>query len=287
MQPLFSIISPTYNRASFISRAIQSVIDQEYANWELLIIDDGSTDDTEQVVATFSDDRIKYHWQENAERSVARNKGVELAQGTFICFLDSDDRYLPNHLAILDKFIKSTKQRKAAFITQVCRDTGGGLQEEPAFCKVFSTDIDNVLVQPVMTSRICLHREVARDFPFDPTIRISEDRELLVRVATKYPIYSLPEWTVVYEDHAERTVNLNTEKNHQANIELVNQLIKEHKQISRKAGKLALAAAWYNLGQEYARLGKRIKSAQAFLQSSLYLPAYKLKRKVALLLGKG
>jgi glycosyltransferase involved in cell wall biosynthesis len=89
--PFFSIILPTYNRASFISKAIESVIDQLYNKWELIILDDGSTDNTKEIVLSFNDDRIRYIYQENKERSAARNNGIRNAKGEYICFLDSDD----------------------------------------------------------------------------------------------------------------------------------------------------------------------------------------------------
>jgi len=93
MNPFFSIIIPTYNRASMIPKAIESVLQQTFVEWELIIIDDGSIDNTAEIVKTYTDSRIKYIWQENQERSVARNKGISIAKGRYICFLDSDNKY--------------------------------------------------------------------------------------------------------------------------------------------------------------------------------------------------
>ena len=97
--PFFSVIVPTRNRSSLIGKAIKSVLDQSFSNWELLIIDDGSTDDTREIVSTYHDIRIKYHYKKHAERSSARNYGIELAKGKYICFLDDDDYYLPAYLS--------------------------------------------------------------------------------------------------------------------------------------------------------------------------------------------
>ena len=94
---LFSIIIPTYNREKFISIAIESVKNQLFQNWELIVIDDGSTDNTKNIVKHYlSDSRIKYVYQENQERSASRNNGVNIANGKWICFLDSDDKFLSN-----------------------------------------------------------------------------------------------------------------------------------------------------------------------------------------------
>lgn len=96
-----SVIIPAYNQAHFIGRAIQSVLDQTYQDFEIIVVDDGSTDNTAEVVHGFEDSRIRYLFQENQGLSAARNKGLRLAQGEFISFLDSDDEFLPHKLELL------------------------------------------------------------------------------------------------------------------------------------------------------------------------------------------
>ena len=97
-KPFFSVIIPSYNRASFIGIAIDSVIRQSFQDWELIIVDDGSTDDTKKVILSYHDKRITYIYQEKKERCAARNLGILNSKGAYICFLDSDDYYLRNHL---------------------------------------------------------------------------------------------------------------------------------------------------------------------------------------------
>ena len=93
MNPYFSIIIPAFNRAHLISKAIDSVIAQTFEDWELIIVDDGSTDNTKDLICNYQekDSRINYIFQKNAERSAARNNGIANAKGEYICFLDSDD----------------------------------------------------------------------------------------------------------------------------------------------------------------------------------------------------
>ncbi len=98
MDTLFSIITPTYNRAYILPKAIESLLAQTYKNWEMIIIDDGSTDNTKEVVGRFNDPRIKYFYQNNQKQCAARNKGLELAQGQWVCYLDSDNELFPNYL---------------------------------------------------------------------------------------------------------------------------------------------------------------------------------------------
>lgn len=94
--PLISVIMPAYNVSLYIADSIQSVVEQTYSNWELLIINDGSTDNTAEVVKKFSDPRIRYFEKENGGVSSARNVGLDEMKGDFFCFLDADDQ-LPNY----------------------------------------------------------------------------------------------------------------------------------------------------------------------------------------------
>lgn len=97
---LVSIIMPAYNVEKYIGASITSVINQTYSNWELFVIDDGSTDGTAAIVQSFieKDDRIKYLHQENARQARARNNGISHAKGSLLAFLDSDDMWLPQKL---------------------------------------------------------------------------------------------------------------------------------------------------------------------------------------------
>jgi teichuronic acid biosynthesis glycosyltransferase TuaG len=105
--PLISVIMPAYNSSNFISEAIHSVIIQSYTNWELLIINDGSTDTTSEIALNFCnlDSRIKYYYQENGKQGKARNLGISKANGEFIAFLDADDLWLSEKLEIQIKEI--------------------------------------------------------------------------------------------------------------------------------------------------------------------------------------
>ena len=98
---LVSIIMPSWNTGRFIAESIQSVIDQTYKKWELIIVDDCSTDNTDEVVATFKDDRIKYlKNKKNSGAALTRNRAMREAQGEWIAFLDSDDLWTPQNIRL-------------------------------------------------------------------------------------------------------------------------------------------------------------------------------------------
>lgn len=112
MNELVSIITPTYNCAKFIGETIDSVLSQTYTNWEMIIVDDCSTDNTEEIVKYYSkdDNRIKYYKLENnSGAAVSRTKAMELANGQYMAFLDSDDLWCSNKLEIQIKFMKDNE----------------------------------------------------------------------------------------------------------------------------------------------------------------------------------
>ena len=101
--PFFSVIIPTYNRADTIQASIKSVLNQTFENHELIVVDDGGTDNTEKIVTGFQDNRIKYIYQPNSGVSQARNTGAAHARGRYLLFLDSDDSFTPQYLEKLNE----------------------------------------------------------------------------------------------------------------------------------------------------------------------------------------
>ncbi len=114
---LVSVIIPTYNRAHLIGRAIQSVLNQTYKNMEIIIADDGSTDNTEEIVKSFQDKRIKYiKYPENKGGCAARNIGIRSSRGKYISFLDSDDEWLPEKLEKQLEVFEKSQDEKLGFV---------------------------------------------------------------------------------------------------------------------------------------------------------------------------
>jgi glycosyltransferase involved in cell wall biosynthesis len=106
-QPLVSIIVPAYNAASYISDLIESVLGQTWANWELIVVDDGSTDETAAILANVRDPRIRIITQCNAGASAARNAGLDVASGEFVTFVDADDKLSPESLACRARYLQA------------------------------------------------------------------------------------------------------------------------------------------------------------------------------------
>ncbi len=106
--PLVSIVLPTYNRAGYLTRSIKSVLTQTINSWELIIIDDGSNDNSFEIIKNnfLPEERIKYHKQSHKGISESLNNGIRFSKGKFITFLGSDDKYLPQHLELRVEFLK-------------------------------------------------------------------------------------------------------------------------------------------------------------------------------------
>jgi glycosyltransferase involved in cell wall biosynthesis len=201
--PFFSVIIPTYNRAVFLKKAIKSVLDQEYTDWELLIIDDGSTDNTSELVKSYHDPRVRYIFQQNAERSVARNNGIENAKGKYICFLDSDDYYLPNHLINFYNKIKESNDQHAMFVSGIFEEAPSGGEKKDLFdlkylCNPLIFYWENTILTPIS---ICIHQYILKENKFIPEFNIWEDTHLWLRILAQYPFYYINDYTAVYVRH--------------------------------------------------------------------------------------
>ncbi len=204
----FSIIIPTYNRAHILPRTIASVLAQTYTNWECIIVDDGSTDNTKELIASYTYPRITYIYQTNAERSAARNNGIRLAQGEYICFLDSDDEYLPEHLEVLEREIFNIKSPiQAMYFTNAVFAQSGSMWK-PEFPKLrLGYTLDYMLDNPIIPARVCIHSHILQHIQFREDIVIVEDQVLWSTIAMHYPVYHIREYTVRYHLHEDNSVN--------------------------------------------------------------------------------
>lgn len=203
--PFFSIVMPTYNRASFLPDTIHSVLQQLFQDWELIIIDDGSTDNTSQTVQQFADARIRYYWQTNQERSAARNKGIELAAGKFICFLDSDDHWRKNHLTVLFDKIQENNGKPALYFTSIAWNFPDRKQDV-----IFNSPTGKNLAEYVITNQIatpsaCIHFSLLESRKFNTSIRINEDVELFARIVSVVDLIQSKEVTVDVIIHNQNT----------------------------------------------------------------------------------
>lgn len=213
--PFFSIIIPTYNRAHTIRRTVNSCLLQEFADFEVIIVDDGSTDNTREIIQDLQyDNRVKYFKIENSERAVARNHGISMARGEYLTFLDSDDLLYPDFLTNANAVI-ATKNKPSFFnLSYEVRDDADKLK----FRFHYHRSNDFYLLVPG-NQMSCIgnfiHKKVTEEYKFneDSGIIRSEDWELWVRITARYGYEIDKKVSCCVYDHQERSVrNYDVEK---------------------------------------------------------------------------
>ena len=195
---LISIIMPTYNCAKFIKETIQSVINQTYENWELVIVDDCSNDNTEEIVASFNDKRIKYHkLEKNSGAAVARTTAMKMATGNYMAFLDSDDLWKKDKL---EKQLDFMKKNNYNFTCTAYEQID---EEENKLNKVIKTkkkaNYNRILLDcPVGNSTVMYNVDNLGKFEV-PNIRKRNDDALWLQILKKEKfIYGMPDVLMEY-----------------------------------------------------------------------------------------
>ncbi|MFC1616200.1 glycosyltransferase family 2 protein [Patescibacteria group bacterium] len=195
-KPVFSVITPTFNRAYVLWKAIQSVLGQTFPYFELIIVDDGSDDDTEKMVKQFSDPRVKYFkLLENSGASAARNYGLNKANGDYVAYLDSDNFWYPEYLEVMmDAFKKFNDKilvfcRKNYRLTLVEDGKEKRLRDEFTSHRKFF-DLKRLWHRRILidTNTMCHRRKEVLDLGgWDEDLGFWEDWELTLRISEKYP----------------------------------------------------------------------------------------------------
>lgn len=203
--PLVSVIIPAYNADQFIAQAIQSALNQTYRSYEIIVVDDGSTDTTKEVLATFGDN-IHCLYQENRGPSAARNAGIKIAQGKYICFLDADDLWTSDKLRVQCEFMEQNQDVAFACSDHEEFDAGGIVLRsflekkeetlgpniigknpvENAFIKILSMNF--ISTPTIILRKTCLEKVGL----FDEGLWSIEDRDLWLRIAANFPIACIP-----------------------------------------------------------------------------------------------
>jgi len=209
-EPLLSVVIPSYNRADYIGETIESVLQQTYSNIEVVVIDDGSTDNTAQVVEPFAP-RVRYIRQENAERGASRNHGLRLAKGEYIAFLDSDDLWLPDKA---ERGIHFLRDRPG--VGMLCTDAieidGEGNERRLLHARGYSGKVtgkllqNNFVIMPTHLARTSVVREIG-GFREERKLSGSEDWEMWVRLSLVAEIAYIPQVTAKYRVHTANTMS--------------------------------------------------------------------------------
>jgi glycosyltransferase involved in cell wall biosynthesis len=254
--PYFSIIIPSYNRAKFLLDTIAGVLCQDFTHFELIVIDDGSVDDTKEIVLSMqsTDSRLHYFYQQNSERAIARNRGAELAKGKFLIFLDSDDRFATsNYLQTLYTFIQKEHEVTGLYFCGAYIDYGDRKEMTKSIPTSSFTNFDFFLNEAVIPARVCLSKEIMKHYQFDPDCIVVEDTVLWTAVMKDYPIKYIPYYGVTYQIHEGNSVNIS----------------KQNAYLLRLRG-LKKLFRYYEVGKQIPDVTKKSQINRCYLGIALY-----------------
>ncbi len=205
-----SVVIPTHNRHEKLANAIKSVLDQTYQNFELVIVDDKSTDDTRETVEGFNDDRIIYlRNQRNLGGGGSRNVGIRISDGEFIAFLDDDDEWFPKKLEKQVKVLKDTSSTFCGVYTGLVKYKNGLMVSKKV------NDIDGDLFETLLweniigsTSVVMLKKEHIMEVGgFTETLPASQELDLFIRLSKRYKFKCVPEPLVRYYVHGDNQIS--------------------------------------------------------------------------------
>lgn len=226
--PKISIITITYNRAKFLPEAIESVLAQTFKDWELLIVDDCSMDNTKEVTEKYvaKDSRIKYFRNEvNLKISKSRNRGLDLAQGKYVAMLDSDDVWCDNEKLEKQYNFLENKAGYALMGGGVIIVDENGKEIKRYLSPIGNRDLKrNILVKnPFAQSSIMYPRQVALDLGgYDINLSGIEDYDLWLRIGKKYKIANLHDYVLKYRIHGSNISLTDRARLMERNLFLVN-----------------------------------------------------------------
>lgn len=219
--PLASVVLPTYNRTKHLGRAIESVLNQRFEDFELIVVDDGSTENTEAVVERFDDDRVNYlEHRVNQGGSAARNTGIEASRGDYVAFLDDDDSWLPHKLGRqIERLEECSEEWVAAYCNFHLVRHGASSRIRESIAAVLPVEISALrpeggaeLIPMVLmrnfplggTSTLVVRRStIDRLGGFDPTFQRHQDWEFLVRLLQLGKLTCVDEDLVVKHESSE------------------------------------------------------------------------------------
>ena len=205
----FSVIMPVYNKADTVCAAVKSVYAQTCDDYEIVMVDDGSRDGLEQALEPLRGPKLRLIRQENGGVSVARNTGIANAQGDYVCFLDADDLWQPDHLQTLSELIEKYPE-SSAFVTAhaVLLPDGQTLHSGVALAGLetdFETDdflglLNTTSYGVVHTNSVCARRAMLEQegIRFEPGIRIGEDSDVWYRLGLKHKVAVTQKETTAY-----------------------------------------------------------------------------------------
>lgn len=281
---LVSVVTATYNMGHYLLLSIASALNQTYKNLEVLVVDDGSTDNTRELMQKFKDERrIHYIYQENKGQAAAKNRGIQESSGEFIAFLDADDIWKPEKIEKQLNLLQKSKKIGVVYSDVEYMDEIGKSVETEPYKKYYSGKVTNQLFIDnfVNFSSAIARRECFERFGvFDERLPMSIDWDLWLRFSLEYEFAFLNEKAFYYRLWSGQ-MSHNYEKRYKCIMEIMNRFSKAHSDhLSKDVASKAWALTYFNRGWKSLEIAK--KRGEAFryfamaIKSKLtYVPAWK------------
>lgn len=258
-----SVVIPTYNRANVLPRAIDSVLEQTHDDFEVIVVDDGSTDNTEEIVKTYADDRVRYiPFDSNKGANAARNEGIRQANGEYISFLDSDDEFTETHIEkVLSVLVEADPAVKGVYTAQIT------VQDDKT---QYSNSASQVLSDPDQViegypangfSSFTFSQDVFNSVGLlDESLGAFQDREFLIRYLCDYTFLPVPYILVIYHIHGDRISSDPTRK-----LSALENMVSKHEE---KVKSVNSAFLNYSRAHLYARSRNMSAARNHFFKAS-------------------
>lgn len=290
-----SVIIPAYNSATILSHAIDSVLQQTYQHTEIIIVDDGSKDNTKEILKPYLKlhaGKIKYFYQENYGSSVARNNGIRLSNGDYIAFLDADDQWFKDKLERQLDFVKNNSQCHLVFSNaRIINQDGNFLRNYIKDCSIFKNANQMFLMllmknfipfSSVMAKRDILHKVGL----FDESLRGCEDYDLVLKISKLVPLGFISDNLINYRI-SPGNKSSNIEFRHRMTLTVVKRFSIHDKQFLKKH-RVIIYKRWsgchYSLGYALYEKNKLRDANKEFLKSIRYYPFLNFKQYLLLVI---
>jgi len=273
---MFSIIMPVYNHAQYVEQAIRSVVAQTYRDWELIVVDDGSTDGSGETADAWAarDERIRVIHQANAGQAAARNTAIARASGRWLAYLDSDDVYLPEALARFAAFIDAHPGAQFLYGYRHRIGRNGRVVELPGEFQDRPTGTRELFGRMFLTPQCVCHSPslLEKSGPYDESLRSCEDYDLYLRMSLRCTFEPLGAATGYHRRHG-RNVSRQTGDSRAQEARVLERFVNElggrevldESLIRRRLGRL-----YYAAGRQYFRAGRFRDAADAFAKAHGY-----------------
>jgi glycosyltransferase involved in cell wall biosynthesis len=272
-KPLVSILTPTYNRSDLLPIAIKSVLEQTYKNIEMLVIDDGSTDNTKEVInELLQDKRVHYYYQENQGQSVARNRALKECKGEMICFLDSDNLFKPDKIAFQISFLRDNPDVDIIYGDNETIDTIGCVLHNNNMKRYSGNIYKRLLIDNFVSMNTAMVRKNCFDElgGMDESIRVADDYDLWLRFSTRYNFKYEPVYFSQYRV-MENQISSDKGRRFESNRTIIERSINDNPQLlDRNYIKYVWCRFYTRRGRSFCASGQKRKGLADYITAIRY-----------------